>query len=131
MLYRLQAAMAGRNGIDHLAVIYILLAFIANFLTRIFGLFPLGLISTALMILAIWRMFSKKVEKRKAENVRFVHIWSDMKSGLKDWRVRRNQSKDYKFFTCPECKCRLRVARGKGKIQITCSRCGLRFGGKT
>ena len=39
--------------------------------------------------------------------------------------------KFYKYFHCPGCKSKLRVVRGKGKIFITCPRCGLRFSGKS
>lgn len=42
-----------------------------------------------------------------------------------------SQQRVYKFFRCPSCKSRLRVGRGKGKIQITCPRCGLRFRGRS
>jgi len=39
--------------------------------------------------------------------------------------------KVYKYFRCHGCKSKLRVGRGKGKIFITCPRCGLRFSGKS
>ena len=37
----------------------------------------------------------------------------------------------HKFFTCPNCRNRLRVPAGKGKIAITCPKCGTRFEGKS
>ena len=45
------------------------------------------------------------------------------------WRGKNKilQLRHYKFFRCAGCKSKLRVARGKGKIQVTCPRCGLRF----
>ena len=33
----------------------------------------------------------------------------------------------YKVFKCPKCSQKLRVPRGKGKIMITCRRCGNEF----
>lgn len=30
---------------------------------------------------------------------------------------------DYLVISCPECKARMRVPKGKGKIKITCSKC--------
>ena len=35
------------------------------------------------------------------------------------------------FFRCPSCKEVVRVPRGKGKIRITCPRCGYAFEKKT
>ena len=39
--------------------------------------------------------------------------------------------KYFKFFKCPACRQKIRVPRGKGKIEITCPRCGDRFIKKT
>ena len=41
------------------------------------------------------------------------------------------QRKDYAFFRCPSCREIVRVPRGKGKIRITCPRCGYAFEKKT
>ena len=46
-------------------------------------------------------------------------------------KVRWTQRKDYKFFTCPNCKTALRVPRGHGKVNIVCRKCGTSFTGKT
>ncbi len=37
------------------------------------------------------------------------------------------QDPAYNYFTCPKCRCALRVPKGKGKIQITCPKCGEKF----
>lgn len=37
----------------------------------------------------------------------------------------------FKFFKCPACRQKIRVPRGKGRIEITCPRCGDRFIKKT
>lgn len=34
---------------------------------------------------------------------------------------------DYKVIDCPNCKTRLRVPKGKGKIKITCQKCSNAF----
>jgi uncharacterized C2H2 Zn-finger protein len=40
-------------------------------------------------------------------------------------------SKSHKFFKCPSCHNILRVPRGKGKIFVTCPKCGERFQKRT
>ncbi len=37
------------------------------------------------------------------------------------------QDSAYNYFTCPKCRRALRVPKGKGKIQITCPKCGEKF----
>ena len=40
---------------------------------------------------------------------------------------RVKNGKKYRYFTCPQCKKRLRVPRGVGNITITCKGCGNKF----
>lgn len=38
-----------------------------------------------------------------------------------------NEIKHYKYLICPQCTQRLRVPRGKGRLRVTCTRCGNKF----
>ena len=44
--------------------------------------------------------------------------------GLKDQWANR---KLYHYYRCPKCRQKLRVPRGRGRIQISCPRCGTQF----
>ena len=33
----------------------------------------------------------------------------------------------YHYYRCPKCRQKLRVPRGRGRIQISCPRCGTQF----
>ena len=33
----------------------------------------------------------------------------------------------YHYYRCPQCRQKLRVPRGRGRIQISCPRCGTQF----
>ena len=35
--------------------------------------------------------------------------------------------KQYHYYRCPQCRQKLRVPRGRGRIQISCPRCGTQF----
>lgn len=35
-----------------------------------------------------------------------------------------SEIRQYKYFICPQCAQRLRVPRGKGRLRVTCTRCG-------
>lgn len=129
MFSRLRETMVGRNGFDKLSITLIVLSLVLNSFNRVFPL--IMLFALILMIYAIWRAFSKNLAKRREENYRFTHIVGDIGESFAQWRFRRQQAKQFKFFVCPSCKSKLRVPRGKGKISITCPKCGQKFGGKT
>ena len=42
-------------------------------------------------------------------------------------RTRFAQRKVYRYFRCPRCRQQLRVPRGRGRISITCPKCGTSF----
>ena len=130
--------MYGRNGPDQLAR-----AMVWGYLV-LFGLelvFHLVLrmdrtarvfeaLGIALMALVLFRMFSKNRYKRQAENQKWVNfVW-----GLRSRRrnaAARHADKDHRYFTCKSCKTICRVPVGKGKIVITCPKCGAQIHAKT
>lgn len=118
----------GRNGLDDLAKLT-LIASIIVFL--IYGFWPRGivkiilsLITWGLMGYAYFRILSKNVYKRVQENKRFL-------GALNMTKTRWEQRKTHKFYRCPKCKTWLRVPKGRGKITITCVKCGTKFDKKT
>jgi len=127
MFDRLRALLAGRNGFDQTAIVLIISAVVFNLIARILFWYPLIIVSIVIMAFAIIRIFSKNVAKRREENYKFMRLSGDLREEFKSWKNRRSESNTYRFFKCPDCKSKLRVLRGKGKIQITCPRCGLRF----
>ncbi len=123
--------MYGRNGADHLGrfISYLVLIFI------LIDVFVKGSIfysiAFILLVFNIFRMFSKNLNKRRAENARYLRFRNKFVYAFKNWNERRKQSKDYAFFRCPSCKAMLRVPRGKGKIRVTCRKCGRAFERRT
>ena len=132
MRNRFNMLMVGRNGVDQLALVTLAAAVILYVLESIFTLSSLfSVIPVLLLAYALFRIISRNVAKRRAENARFLGFFRKVPAFFTARRERLAQSKDYKFFTCPSCKAKLRVPRGKGKIKITCSKCGQRFDGRT
>ena len=126
-----QNFMAGRNGADRLSVAQIAASVVLNLLSRRPGREMLSLLSAALLLWALFRILSRNLPARQRENARFVTALPRLRSRLTAWRERQKHRKDYKFYRCAGCGNWLRVPRGKGRIQITCPRCGHRFSGKT
>lgn len=120
--------MYGRNGADHLSLATLWAAIILDVVNAIFKMpdfveMIIGFLSTVLLLLTLLRIFSRKLEKRRAENAWFLQkIWWPVKGKLNQNKQQR-QDKDHKYFTCPNCRAVCRVPVGKGKIVITCPRC--------
>lgn len=131
MRNRLRMLMMGRNGVDQLAVVVIAAAVLLYLIGSWLNIYWLSFLPVLLLAYALFRIISRNVTKRREENYRFTRLWSRLRAAVAARRERHAQSKDYKFFTCPACKATLRVPRGKGKLKITCSKCGQRFDGRT
>ena len=83
-----------------------------------------------LMVLIFFRMFSKKLYKRQGENTKYLNWMWGMKNRSQGAKA-RHADKDHKYFTCKQCKTICRVPVGKGKIIITCPKCGAQIQAKT
>ncbi len=119
--------MVGRYGPDQLSMALVVVSIIASLIVKIVGL-PYGTaIAYILLILALVRMLSRNIVARRRENDRFLRYWAPFKSKVKKFFAKLRGLKTHKYFNCPGCKNTLRVPRGRGKLQITCPRCGERF----
>ena len=115
--------MIGRYGPDHLSIALIILAFVLSIINAILWYIPLLYISYFIFGLTIFRMLSRNIPRRRAENDKFIRYWWPVKTKIKRIIQRIKDKRKYKYFKCPTCKCSLRVPKGKGKIRITCPRC--------
>lgn len=123
--------MIGRYGPDQLGIATLLFSAFLNMVSFIAGWGLLMLAAYLIMVLTLFRMLSRNIVKRRAENDRFLRIWWPLKMRLKRRLGQFRDRKKYRFFKCPSCKNRLRVPKGKGKIRVTCPKCGERFEKKT
>jgi len=123
--------MIGRYGPDQLNVALILFSLVIAIVSRFVWTGVIIYLSYLLLILALFRMLSRNITRRRRENDKFLKFWSPLKSRVRMFFSGLKMRKTHKFFRCPSCKNRLRVPRGKGKLQITCPKCGERFIRKT
>ena len=138
-LYRVSSAMArfmyGRNGNDQLNLalltVYVLVLLIQALLGRVvIARIILEAVSLVLAVAILFRTFSKNLSKRRAENTKFLNWWYPVKNRIAAARS-RSKDKEHKYFTCKNCKAICRVPAGKGKIEITCPKCGGKIIGKS
>lgn len=126
----LRRMMEGRYGSDQLGLALVGLYMALYLLSRLFHSFFLNLLATALILWAFYRMFSRQLERRRAENGRFLDAVGPMVRRYNVSKCRR-QDKEHCYFKCPNCGQQLRVPKGKGKLSITCRNCGVSFEKKT
>lgn len=74
-----------------------------------------------------FRMFSKNISKRYAENQKYLKMTTGIRRKLASWKSQLAQRKIYHIYRCPGCKQKIRVPRGRGKIEIRCPKCNTRF----
>ena len=134
----LRSFMNGRNGADHFSMALLWTGLIFYLLSSIIGsiqgafIWPLlgmllNLAGFAAYGYSIFRIFSRNLDKRRAENRRYVTAMERQKKKRTQAVNRFKNRKIYKYFKCPGCKAWLRLKRGSGVVTITCSRCHTSF----
>lgn len=123
----LRRFMYGRYGGDVLNLVLIIAAFVISLIG-----FPYAfVISIVLIIIAFYRMFSRNIYKRQMENAAFLGTVFKVKNFFIRVKKRFKDGKYYKYYKCNSCGTKLRVPKGKGKIRITCPKCGEQFEKRT
>lgn len=132
MKERIRRFMMGRYGVDAFGRFLNGAGMVLILLSLILSMFKATyLVGTILMFGAwfcmIWtlvRAFSKNHSRRYAENNWYLRKKARVSNW---WNARKNrfaQRKTHRFFRCPQCSVTTRVPKGKGKVRITCPRCG-------
>lgn len=125
--------MIGRYGQDELNRVLSITGLIALIVSIVIvRLVPLlssilWIIAVALIVMCYYRMFSRDIARRSAENQKYLNFRYSLAVKKQRSAHMAAQSKDFKFFKCPKCGVLNRIPRGKGKIEITCPRCGEKF----
>ena len=124
---KLAAFMVGRHGPDNLGMFTLLSGLVASLLGSFTGIGLFSLVGFALYVTTVFRMLSRNNTKRIEENRKYIDLTSNWKLKSSQFIKRMKNSKDYKYFKCPNCKVLLRMKRGSGERDITCVRCGHQF----
>ena len=124
--------MQGRNGVDDFARFTMGAAFVSIILAIFMknGSF-LGTLLDTIGLLAIiytyYRILSKDLQKRYQENCKYLAGTEKLRMQFTKEKNLMKQRKTHHIYSCPGCGQKIRVPRGKGKIEIDCPKCHTKF----
>lgn len=127
MKERFRRFMQGRYGLDQLYVGMLVLYFILLFFSRWFMPELITGLMTVVIILAVFRMFSKNIAVRQRENAVYLRIVNRIKRSVKKMVQRIKDLPTKRYRKCPNCHTTLRLPRKRGTHKTTCPKCQTSF----
>ena len=127
MRNRLQRFMAGRYGVDKMNQVLS----VCSLILIVFGIFfkvsLLYWVGLAVIIYIYFRMLSKDIPRRYAENQAFLQQYYRLTGWFTGKKQSMERNKGYRIYKCPQCRQKVRVPKGTGKISIHCPKCSNDF----
>ena len=125
--------MQGRYGVDDfsrfimgVALTLIILTMVVTMFNRNVGSI-LDFLGIAAIVYAYFRIFSRNIQQRYAENQKYLQVTSKFRLRFIKEKNLMNQRKTHHIYSCPGCGQKIRIPRGKGKIEIECPKCHTKF----
>lgn len=120
---KVQRFMYGRNGNDKLNNFIFFLYIITFILFLIFRHISLVIAATVLLIINIYRTFSKKLYVRQKENEIYVKFITFLKRPFLRLAHKFRDRKTHVYKKCKSCKKVLKLKRVKGHHTVKCPVC--------
>lgn len=126
MKEKLYRFMQGRYGNDQFNQ-FLLIASVISIVLSFFGSSVFYPVALVILGYTYFRMFSKNTYKRSEENRKYLQATAKMRLRIQKWKNEMQQRKTHHIYKCPSCKQKIRVPKGKGRIEIKCPKCQNRF----
>ncbi|MCI6535793.1 MAG: hypothetical protein SOX85_02245 [Lachnospiraceae bacterium] len=127
MKEKLMRFMYGRNGVDSLGKFVLVISIIVMLLAGWTDSLILSYLSWIGIIYLYFRMFSRNIYKRSSENQWYLNKTYKVRTFFYRQKNLLLQRKTHHIYKCPTCRQKIRVPRGKGRIEIRCPKCNTRF----
>ena len=118
--------MVGRYGNDRLNQFLLIVSIVFLVFSFLGGRF-FYVITLFILIYTYYRMFSRKIYKRSAENQWYIKREMKVRSFFLRKKNEIKIRKTHHIYKCPSCKQKIRIPKGKGKIEIKCPKCKTAF----
>ncbi len=119
--------MQGRYGSDQLSKFLMIIAVVLMLISMFSRINIFYGISLFILVIIYVRMFSRNIPKRYSENQIYMNYHNKVKVFFMKKKSLWEQKKTYHIYKCPSCKQKIRVPKGRGKIEINCSKCHTTF----
>lgn len=128
---KLNKFMQGRYGVDQFARFTIGLSLVCIVLSLFLRRSAIGgildTLGMAALIYTYFRMLSRNIPKRYAENQKYLAVTQKLRARFYKEKKLMEQRKTHHIYSCPGCGQKIRIPRGKGKIEIECPKCHVKF----
>lgn len=121
--YTLSRFMTGRYGYDSFGRFLIITALVLSVLSYIPDFGWMYLLSSAVLIYALFRILSRNHAKRRNELNKYIKLSAKPKAWFAKNKRMWSERKTHRYFKCKTCRTVLRVPKGRGKIKISCPKC--------
>ena len=125
--------MQGRYGVDDfsrfimgVALTLIILTMVVTMFNRNVGSI-LDFLGIAAIVYAYFRIFSRNIQQRYAENQKYLQMTSKFRLRFNKEKNLMKLRKTHHIYSCRGCGQKIRIPRGKGKIEIECPKCHTKF----
>ena len=119
--------MQGRYGTDDFYKFLFWVALIGIVINWFFKSQLLSFAVTLILVYAMYRMLSKNHSARYAENQRYLQVTAKIRYWFDQQKKLMEERKYHHIYTCPKCRQKIRIPKGKGKIMIRCPKCHHEF----
>lgn len=127
---RIQRFMYGRYGADELSRVLVgaaLVCIILQIFTRGWGDTLLNILAWIVLIYGYFRMLSKNHTRRWMENQKYLSFKNRITGNINRQKGYAAQRKTHHIYKCPGCGQKIRIPKGKGRIEVTCPKCKTTF----
>lgn len=119
--------MQGRYGTDDFYKFLFWVALIGIVINWFFKSQLLSFAVTLILVYAMYRVLSKNHSARYAENQRYLQATAKIRYWFEQQKKLMEERKYHHIYTCPKCRQKIRIPKGKGKIMIRCPKCHHEF----
>ncbi len=119
--------MYGRYGMDSFGKFTIIAGLVTMILAGWNDSMLLSLVSWTCIVYSYFRMFSKNIYKRSSENQWYLNKTYKLRQAFYKQKNLMIQRKTHHIYKCPTCRQKIRIPRGKGRIEIRCPKCSSTF----
>ncbi len=119
--------MSGRNGMDEFSRALFIAAIVLYVLSNLANWGLIYWLSLILLFYCYYRMLSRNLYKRSEENRMYLNKTANIRYKARAKWAQLKQMRTHHIYKCPTCKQKIRIPRGKGRIEIRCPKCRSTF----